>query len=79
MAKATIKLRSAGFAALAKSAGARTVVTKVAEGIAANTKDANVAQYTTDRAVAAVELPAYQQARNGELTRAAARNGISVS
>ena len=79
MAQMKIKLRSAGFAKLAKSAGAQAVVTKVAQGIASNTKDANVTQYTTDRDVAAVELPAYQQARNGELTRAASRNGISVS
>lgn len=75
-----IKLRSAGFAALAKGDGARAVTSAVARSIAADLgKDAEVAEYTTDRAVSAVELPAYRQARNGELTRAAARNGVSVS
>lgn len=79
MAQVKIKLRSAGFAALAKGAGARAVVTKVAQGIAADVEGGTVDEYTTDRAVAAAKVPAYKQARNGALTRAAARNGISVS
>lgn len=41
-------------------------------------KDAEVDEYTTDRAAAAVSVPAHQQAKNGALTRAAAAAGLEV-
>lgn len=40
--------------------------------------DAEVDHYTTDRAVAAVRVPAEQQAKDGVLTRAAAAVGLEV-
>lgn len=41
-------------------------------------KGAQVDEYTTDRAAAAVRVPAYRQAKNGVLTRAAAAAGLEV-
>ncbi|MGE2714197.1 hypothetical protein ACQI4L_09080 [Mycolicibacterium litorale] len=40
--------------------------------------DAEVDEYTTDRAAAAVRVPAEQQAKDGALTRAAATVGLEV-
>lgn len=40
--------------------------------------DAEVAEYTTDRAAASVRVPAEQQAKDGVLTRAAASIGLEV-
>lgn len=40
--------------------------------------DAEVDDYTTDRAAAAVTVPADQQAKDGVLTRAAAAAGLDV-
>ncbi|WP_292980965.1 hypothetical protein [Mycobacterium sp.] len=53
----------------------RAVADKVA---AAAGEDAEVAEYTTDRAVASVRVPAHQQAKDGVLTRAAAAAGLEV-
>jgi hypothetical protein len=39
---------------------------------------AEVDEYTTDRAAASVGVPAYQQAKDGVLTRAAASVGLEV-
>lgn len=41
-------------------------------------EDAEVDEYTTDRAAAAVSVPAEQQAKHGTLTRAAAAAGLEV-
>jgi len=41
-------------------------------------KDAEVEEYTTDRAAASVTVPAEQQAKDGVLTRAAAAAGLEV-
>lgn len=40
--------------------------------------DAEVDEYTTDRAAAAVTVPAEQQAKDGVLTRAASATGLEV-
>lgn len=40
--------------------------------------DAQVEEYTTDRAAASVKVPAGQQAKDGTLTRAAAAVGLEV-
>jgi hypothetical protein len=40
--------------------------------------DAEVDEYTTDRAAAAVSVPAEQQAKDGALTRAASAAGLEV-
>lgn len=40
--------------------------------------DADVDEYTTDRAAASVSVPAYQQAKDGVLSRAAAAAGLEV-
>ena len=40
--------------------------------------DAEVEEYTTDRAAASVSVPAEQQAKDGRLTRAAAAAGLEV-
>lgn len=40
--------------------------------------DAEVEEYTTDRAAASVSVPAHQQAKDGALTRAAAAAGLDV-
>lgn len=41
--------------------------------------DAKIKTYTTDRAAAAVSVPAELQARDGVLTRAAAAAGLEVT
>lgn len=53
----------------------RAIADKVASAAG---EDAEVAEYTTDRAVAAVRVPAHQQAKDGALTRAAATAGLEV-
>lgn len=40
--------------------------------------DAEVDEYTTDRAAASVSVPAAQQAKDGRLTRAASAAGLEV-
>lgn len=41
-------------------------------------EDAEVSEYTTDRAAASVTVPADQQAKDGVLTRAASAAGLEV-
>lgn len=76
----TFVLNKKAIAELAKSAQAQAVVTSVADDIAAATGvDAEVVEYTTDRAVAAVKVPAFDQATDGVLSRAAASAGIHIT
>ncbi|MFV8234068.1 hypothetical protein [Mycobacteroides chelonae] len=76
----TFVLNKEAIAELAKSAQAQAVVTSVADDIAAATGvDAEVVEYTTDRAVAAVKVPAFDQAADGVLSRAAASAGIHIT
>lgn len=54
-------------------------VNELARQIAANAgEDAKVDEYTTDRAAAAVTVPAERQAKDGALTRAASAAGLEV-
>lgn len=81
MAKSpTFKLNKRAIAELAKDAAAQAVVTSVANDIAAATGiEAEVVEYTTDRAVAAVKVRAFDQAADGVLSRAAASAGIHIA
>lgn len=81
MAKSpTFKLNKKAIAELAKGAAAQAVVTSVANDIAAATGiEAEVVEYTTDRAVAAVKVRAFDQAAHGVLSRAAASAGIHIA
>lgn len=81
MAKSpTFKLNKKAIAELAKGAAAQAVVTSVANDIAAATGiEAEVVEYTTDRAVAAVKVRAFDQAADGVLSRAAASTGIHIA
>ena len=81
MAKSpTFKLNKKAIAELAKGAAAQAVVTSVANDIAAATGiEAEVVEYTTDRAVAAVKVRAFDQAADGVLSRAAASAGIHIT
>ncbi len=63
-------LRSEPMANLANAA-ARRVAAAIGD-------DARVSEYTTDRRAASVSVPTYRQARDGALTRAAARAGLEV-
>ena len=54
-------------------------ITAIAWRIAAGAGEgATVKEYTTDRAAAAVSVPAQRQAKDGALTRAAAAAGLEV-
>jgi hypothetical protein len=54
-------------------------INAIAEKIGAQAgDDAEVEPYTTDRAAAAVSVPAHQQAKDGVLTRAASAAGLEV-
>lgn len=54
-------------------------INALAQQIAAKAgPDAEVDEYTTDRAAASVAVPAHQQAKDGALTRAAAAAGLEV-
>lgn len=74
-----LRLDRKGIAALLKSAEFRKRTTEAARSVASKVGDgAKVDEYTTDRTAAAVSVPAYDQARNGALTRAAAAAGLEV-
>lgn len=75
-----LKIDKKAIAALAKGAAAQSVVTEVANSIAAAAgPGAEVREYTTDRAVASVAVAADDQAADGVLSRAAAAAGITIS
>ncbi|WP_454199588.1 hypothetical protein [Nocardia sp. Marseille-Q1738] len=76
---AVVRLNHEGIARLLKSREFAAVVKGAAHRVAAEAgEDATVSEYTTDRAAAAVSVPAEQQARDGVLTRAAASVGLEV-
>jgi hypothetical protein len=75
-----LKIDKKAIGELAKGAAAQAVVTEVANRIAAAAgPDADVREYTTDRAVASVAVSADDQAADGVLSRAASSVGISIS
>lgn len=58
---------------------ARPEIQRLTAQVAANAgPDAEHEVITTDRAHGVVRVPAYQQARDGKLTRAAAQAGLEV-
>lgn len=72
------KLNRKGGAEVLKELAAQQI-NAIAKQIAAQAgPDAEVDEYTTDRAAAAVRVPADQQAKDGALTRAAAAAGLEV-
>lgn len=74
----TFKLNLKGGGAVLKQLAAPHI-NALARQVASNAgEDADVAEYTTDRAAASVRVPAEQQARDGVLTRAAAAAGLEV-
>lgn len=74
-----LKLNSRGLGAVLKSAPFRARMNAAAQSIGAAAGDgAQVDEYTTDRAAAAVKVPVANQARDGALTRAAAAVGLEV-
>lgn len=74
----TFKLNRAGGAEVLKQLAA-PAINALARQIAAQAgADAEVTEYTTDRAAASVAVPAEQQAKDGVLTRAAAAAGLEV-
>ena len=78
MAKSGFRLNRKGGAQVLKQLAAPAVAA-AAQKIAANAgPDAVVKTYTTDRAAAAVSVPAEQQAKDGVLTRAASSAGLEV-
>lgn len=72
------KLNRKGGAEVLKQL-ARPYINGLAKQIAANAgPDAEVSEYTTDRAAAAVSVPAEQQAKDGVLTKAVAVAGLEI-
>lgn len=78
MAKSNFRLNRAGGAEVLKQVAAAAVNAAAQQVAAAAGPDAQVEHYTTDRAAAAVSVPAEQQARDGVLTRAATAAGLEV-
>jgi hypothetical protein len=73
------RLNRAGGAEILKELAAPHI-NAIAQDVAAKAgDDAEVQPYTTDRAAAAVRVPAEQQAKDGSLTRAAAAAGLEVN
>lgn len=74
----TFRLDRRGGAEVLKQLAAESI-NAVARQVAAKAgPDAEVSEYTTDRAAASVSVPAEQQAKDGVLTRAAASVGLEV-
>lgn len=78
MANPKFRLNRKGGAQVLKELAAASVNAAAAEVAAQAGPDAEVDRYTTDRAAAAVSVPADQQAADGVLTRAAAAAGLEV-
>lgn len=78
MASSAFRLSRKGGAEVLKQLAAGPVNTLAQQVASAAGADAEVDQYTTDRAAAAVSVPAEQQAKDGVLTRAAAAAGLEV-
>ncbi len=72
------KLDRKGGAEVLKQLAAAEVNALARKVAAAAGDDAEFDEYTTDRAAAAVSVPAEQRARDGVLTRAASAAGLEV-
>lgn len=75
---AGFKLNRKGGAEVLKTLSADDINVLVRQVAANAGPDAEVEEYTTDRAAASVSVPADQQAKDGVLTRAAAAAGLDV-
>lgn len=83
MANPRVELNRAGVSAILKSDGVRAMTNAAARRLAAaitgvDEDDIDIGEYTTDRGASSVSVPAEAQARDGALTRAAARIGLEV-
>lgn len=78
MAKSSFRLNRAGGAEVLKQLAAPAINALAEKVASAAGEDAEVSEYTTDRAAASVRVPAEQQAKDGVLTRAAAAVGLEV-
>lgn len=78
MASSNFRLDRKGGAEVLKQIAAAQINALAHQVAARAGKDAEVAEYTTDRAAASVTVPAEQQAKDGVLTRAAAAAGLEV-
>lgn len=72
------RLNRKGGAEVLKELAAQQINALASQVAALAGSDAEVDEYTTDRAAAAVRVPADQQAKDGVLTRAAAAAGLEV-
>lgn len=79
MAKSGFKLNRKGGAEVLKQMAAPHINALARQIASAAGDDAEVVEYTTDRAAASVSVPAGQQAEDGALTRAASAAGLEVS
>lgn len=78
MSRVKFELNYKGGGEVLKQFAAAAVKAAAREVSAAAGPDAEVEEYTTDRAAAAVSVPAEQQAKDGRLTRAASAAGLEV-
>lgn len=78
MGRVKFKLNYKGGGEVLKQLAAPMVNSVARQVGAAAGADAEVNEYTTDRAAASVSVPAEQQAKNGALTRAASAAGLEV-
>lgn len=78
MAKRVFKLDRKGGAEVLKQLAAPHINALARKIAGQASDDAEVQEYTTDRAAATVSVPAYQQAKDGVLTRAASAAGLEV-
>lgn len=72
------ELNLEGGAEVLKEMAAPHIAALARQVAAAAGPDAEVVEYTTDRAAATVSVPAEQQAKDGALTRAASGAGLEV-
>ncbi len=78
MAKSNFRLNYKGGSELLKEIAAPHINALAQRVASAAGDDAEVTPYTTDRAAASVTVPAYQQAKDGALTRAVSAAGLEV-
>ena len=78
MSRGGFTLNKKGGSEVLKQVAADTVNAAARRVAASAGADADMQEYTTDRAAASVSVPAAQQAKNGALTRAASAAGLEV-
>lgn len=83
MATPKFTLNAAGKAAIANMAknhkGIQAAVRAVGQAALANAPGAHLVEYTTDRFVCALQVPADEQAKNGTATKAFGAIGKTIS